>query len=233
MDKRLKMPSEIVQLRLNLETSNGDPAVNVLYMHYQVLAAGIGHDAPFTNGNADLQASKLLAAFGASLSPIIGNGTAAVSCDWCWNEAVGVGPLHEGTYTPVAPIGGAVAGPFMPNGIAKAMEFRTGLGGRGNHGRMFLTGFTTSQSLGGTAPDTITAAAKTAMDAAAAGWLASLNNNSVVAGAGDDYKQCVVSFVLTGALRAVAVHHDVTQTLFRDNLWDYQRRRALGHGRHH
>lgn len=233
MDKRLKMGSELVQLTLNWETTNGDPVANVMYVHRQhVTGFGDGTDTPFDDSSADSAAAHLIGAVGSIFCPLLCNDVQINSCAWVWNEAVDTGPLHEGLHVPGAPVPGGVSGESLPFGIAKCVEGKTGLGGRGNHGRTFYTGIPVA-SVQTSDPDLLTNSAYAAWQAAAGGFLAAANWNDLIAGTGFTYAVCVASFILRAALRPVAVHHDYTEMVCRVASLEYQRRRAVGHGRHH
>lgn len=234
MDKRLNMPHELVQLTLHYITNNGDDVVNVVYMHRQGVLAGVASDSAYDDGAALDQAQHIAGAWHDVVMPALSDECALTRVDWVWNPTVGTGPLHEGTYVLPVEAGGGQSGGALPWGTAKNFEFKTGLGGRGNHGRVFLPGIPSAYSNALVDPDQLTTAGQTNLNAAAAGLLAAVNNNTLlgIPPVGETDNLCVASFILHGALRSPAVHHDVTEVLMPTTYLDYQRRRAVGHSRH-
>lgn len=233
MDKRLNLPTDIAQFTLHWLTKTGDDVCNVLYMRWEHGAAGVFVPQPWTDSVCNTQATNIVNGFVANWFPVLSNSVAIARCDWVRNDSVGAGPLHEGSVAGSGATAGAVLSDPLPTGVTLAIEFRTGLGGRGNHGRMFLPGIPLSYQDHAVDPDALTIAAQTAIDTACGGHLGHINNNNLIAGAGDNWFQVVTSFVQHGANRVPAVHHDITQVRRSDAFLDFQRRRQMGHSRHH
>lgn len=231
-DKRLQLPPELVQLNFNVQLRNADIARNTIYMQRRGVVAGVAMNASFDDGTAADQAHKAATAWGTVLAPLSASDCALLSVDWVWNEHEGAGPLHEGTYSVPSPITGEGAGESLPSGVSKALTFKTGLGGRGNHGRIFIPAIPKGY-IDAVNGDELSATFQATYASSAAAWLSTFNNNNIVGGAGDEFSHVVVSFILHGALRTPASYHAVTQVLFREFFLDYQRRRAPLHARHH
>jgi hypothetical protein len=231
VDKRLNMPNFICKFDITHLLNNGDIAQNTIYLKRQdcaVLPANI----EFTSGFADTLAGNIATAWAAHMAPVISQDVTTESIKWAWNEVPGVGPVHSGEHfgAPL-PISGAVGVESMPNGVAKAMRFRTGLAGRAHHGRIFLPGV--PRSFGTTdKADLLTPAAQAAYVAAGSSFLAAVNGNNCVLLVGDTWYLTVVSFETHDVNRVPAIETRVTAIDISDAFVDYQRRRSLGHSRH-
>lgn len=227
------MPSEVLQLTATWETANGDPAINQFYVVHRNCTVISPSPEPFTDALAAQQAHQLATAWAATMVSSHSSSAAMLSVAWVWNENIDSGPLHEGTTTAAPlPVDGTAGGEPLPLGITIACRLQTGLGGRGNHGRFFLIGIPLS-AVQAADPDILTDAYANALTSNLAAFLAAFNNNDCVAGVGDQFNWSVVSFTLNHALRATASYHSVTAANLSDRFVDYQRRRSLGHARHH
>lgn len=227
------MQNWLCQLTLNWVTETGDPMANVFYVRNRDCGGSPGNKA-FTNGWADTMAGQLISAFQTSgVLALLSQDVGIESCSWVWNENVPDGPLHEGIHVPSgAPLAGGETGAVLPLGIAKAVRLQTGLGGRHYHGRFFLGGFPTS-ALNPADGDVFSNTYFGLLSTAVGSLLSNVNHNDCVSGVGDSASLEVVAFYHGGALLNPPIANDVTVINMRDQNVDYQRRRSLGHGRHH
>lgn len=235
MDRRLKMEKNILQVRLNWDLPNKDIGNNIIYL--QRLACPfpppldpITHD--WDDAFANTQVATTLTATVNHILPHLSQDVGLIGADWTWNEALDVGPLHIGNVpTPGGEHIGGTASQAMPIGDALAVRFRTGLGGRARHGRIFLPGIPVTA---GTVDNTsvLTAGYVTALLPDLTSWLNAVNNNDCVLDAGDIVRLVVASFVVAGAARLSALTTPVVSADLSDSFLDFQRRRAPGHARH-
>lgn len=129
-------------------------------------------------------------------------------------------PLVQATSAAVA--GTASAADTLPRQIAACLTIRTNRAGRKYRGRNYWAGF--AETANG-ADNHMSTAAKTAIDAFAAGFIAAHNVNGIQLGvahrptAYDDITGLPISPGLGFTTPA-------TQVVCRDNVWDSQRRRA-------
>lgn len=231
MDKRLKMPDSILQVNLHFNIPDGDVAQNTFYLEDQT-CGGMPVPQAWTDGVAAQAADHLVTAYKNNIATIMSSHAVNFDATWVWNEAVDVGPLHEGVRIggDVGFAGGATGDP-LPNGVSLCFRLQTGLGGRSRHGRFYLPLYAAGQT---NTPDT-----NSVKDANRAGWatdltnfLAAANGNTCVLGVGDSWRLVVESFVEHGSLRPVALRTAVTAINVSDWNLDFQRRRAPGHSRH-
>lgn len=232
MDKRLKLPNFVVQLRANWAILDGDIANNIFYMERRDCAELITSNVAFDDAAADSCALALANAVQSNLASMISTTCVLESVDWAWNEAVDTGPIHAGTSTGgVLPVAGTNGGNPTDSGVSLACRFQTGLAGRGNHGRFYLVGINDglfTSDAPNKLKDIIVGDVGTNLTV----FLETFNFNSCVAFVGDQFNVGVVSFVLNGALRSTASFHRATACNLKDTFFDFQRRRAPAHARH-
>lgn len=231
-DKRLRMPNELCQFTLNWDILDSDVANNVLYLRRQ--GCDIGNpNSSWDDTAAEGQALNIAAAFSLHLGPLISDTCTLSSVDWCWNEDPTAPVLHIGTASgsPMPWSGAQTAAPTS-SGVSLAIRLQTGLGGRANHGRFFLVGINAGL-FDAAAPNVLKAGSVADFATHLPALLAAVNNNDCVADVGSIYTWAVASFILHGALRAVASHTTVTAVNLKDSFFDFQRRRAPAHARHH
>jgi hypothetical protein len=130
------------------------------------------------------------------------------------------------------PYNGSGGAHALDNGLTLPFRLRTGLGGRGKYGRFFPPGLGDAL-VDATDPNQISAGALTAANTAATAFLAALNNNDLIAGAGDVYDLVVASFVHNHITLPHVSVTPVTEISVRERWLCFQRRRAPGHNRHH
>jgi hypothetical protein len=231
-DKRLHMPNELCQFTLNWSILDGDIANNVLYLAQRDCLITPGF-VSFDDAGAHEQALNIAAAFNLHIAPLISNTVTLESVDWVWNESTTSPVLHVGTATGgTMPWSGAQTAAPTNSGVSLAVRMQTGLGGRGNHGRFFLVGMNAGL-FDSAAPNELKAGSISDFNTHLPALLAAINNNNCVAEVGNSWTLVVASFILHGALLPTAVHHDVTSLNLKDHFFDFQRRRAPAHSRHH
>lgn len=230
-DKRLRMPNDLLQVNILCTIPDGDAAQNTLYLRRQDCNDPIANKS-WDDGFAATQAAALASAYETYIAALVNDSATYFEANWVWNESVpDEGPLHVGVVTGSPfPFTGATTGAPLPNGVSLAVRLQTGLGGRSNHGRIFLP------LLGESATDSDTNQIKVANRAdwatSMAAFLTHANNNDCVSLVGDTVTLVVASFVHAGALRPIATYNPVTAVNVSDWYLDYQRRRAPGHARH-
>lgn len=121
---------------------------------------------------------------------------------------------------------GTSAGGTLNNGLTKAFTARSGLSGRSQRGRTFVVGATDSAEAGGD-PNLINAAW-------ANDWVAIFNALvAAVPAANAAWSLVVISRFHNGAPRGAGVTTPITSYGYSNLYFDFQRRRAPGHARHH
>lgn len=232
-DKRRLMPEELVQLTMNWSIPDGDVAINQLYMLHTSCPAGAGTPIAFDNTNAAQQAHNLAQAWHDQLRASQPSDVTLESVSWVWNESPTAPVLHEGVEVaaPMPYSGSSTHGP-LNNGLTVALRMQTGIGGRSNHGRIFLVCPSSGIPSAGD-PNVLDPGSSAFFATQLPLFLGQVNNNDCVLGVGDEYSLVVASFIEHGAFRARASYHRVTAMNLSDNYMDFQRRRAPGHARHH
>ena len=231
-DKRLKMPSFLCKFDLTYLLNTGDIAQNTIYLAKKNCTPPNDY-LEWSDSDADAQADNIGTAWGATLGHVISQDATLESVAWTWNESLTDPLLHEGIANdspfPVLP---SVGSESFPAGIAVALRLQTGLGGRSRHGRIFLPAVPATFGTTDKA-DLLTNTAQTAYNTQGAAFLAMVNNNNCVLEVGVIFEWHVVSFIENGALRNTALNTPITAVNISDPFVDYQRRRSLGHARHH
>jgi hypothetical protein len=233
-DKRLIMPSELLQVRVHTSIVDGDDMENVLYLLREDCNVVSASPVPWDDAFAATQATNFANKWTDFAGGLQTNESVVESVDWTWNESVPSGPLHEGSVSSEfgAPVPGRGTGNGLNTGLAICVRFKTGLGGRANHGRTFIGALDEGAS-DPSAPNHIDPITMTAVLGNATAFLNGVNNNDCVLGVGDQVSLVVASFVLNGAQRLTATYRKVVTADVRNDILSFQKRRTPGHSRHH
>jgi hypothetical protein len=233
-DKRLKMPSNLLQVTLPFILSSGDVASNTVYYEIERVTADIPDmDQSWNNTDAAQKATEAWDQMQASFLPLLSDLITSTVPSWVWNEAVDAGPLHEGVGSgEVGTHPGGNVSDAISDGLSLAVRFQTGLGGRSNHGRIFLCGMNQGLFVDD-APNQLKPGSVVDFNLAADNWQSNVITDHTVAGTGFTTTQVVASFVHNAVLRSPTTFNKVIATNFKDTFFDFQRRRAPAHSRHH
>lgn len=224
MDRRLNMPENLGQFTLKA-THFGQQCRNVMYANFYT--SDTGEPQPFTV--SDLQAVGAIIAdqYKLAYQSLTHSLVEFNAVDCVGNSNPGIGPLIETSVVPDSwPFGGSEVAEAPANNVSLAIRFKTGLGGRGNHGRFFFIGIN-SGLYDATDPNRLKAGSILDFATANASFLA--GTSMVDAGAGK-FSLAVASFVVGGTDRSPAIAHDVTDISLFDAVFDRQGRRLPGRG---
>jgi len=101
---------------------------------------------PINPSDLENLATDLVNLWAQNVMPYLSNQTSLVGVS-CKDLTVQNGQVYEYTGTPL-PVSGDVAGPALPSSVAVVVSLRTGRAGRSYRGRLYLGGFSETQSDG-------------------------------------------------------------------------------------
>ena len=235
MDKRLLLDVHTAQFVVQYLNVEDDIIENVIYLQRSCcdISCATTGDDDWTDARAVTQATDVLATWSSDVMPYLSQDVRLTSCVWSWNPTVNTGPVHTGVVNRIGgPLNGGISSQAMAAGIAKAIRCQSGLAGRSYRGRIFLPGIpvaygTTDEQ------DLLNSTGIANLTTVATGLFAGLNSNDCVAGIGTVVTWGVASFRHNLAPRPSAVFTPYSAANLATDYVDYQRRRSLGHSRHH